>query len=218
MLKEVHLVPETTLAKHVAMIGRDDEDRVVDHPGFGDCLDQFADLAVEIGDIRIIGMPRLADLGLAQRHGRRLDPVKHAAREPVMLLRRHRGFRHVDLVRIIEIPPFLPRDIGVVRMDEAGDKTEWLVVITRIVEDPAFGEERDLLVIIDLEGRGADAGLLHRGHVVIPLVDTFLGPFPVRRPSIVRRVDVCRHSFLEPVHLVGSDKVHFSRQTSAIAH
>ena len=64
MLKEVHLVPETALAKHVAMIGRDDEDRVVDHPGFSDCLDQLADLAVEIGDIRIIGMARLADLGL----------------------------------------------------------------------------------------------------------------------------------------------------------
>ena len=65
-------------------------------------------------------------------------------------------------------------------MDEAGDKTEWLVVITRIVEDPAFGEERDLLVIVDLEGRSSYTALLDRLHVVVPLVDTLIVCLPIR--------------------------------------
>ncbi len=60
--EEAHLEPQAALAEHVAVVGAEQDDRVVEHAGAFEHVDEFADLVVEIGDVGEIAAPRAADL------------------------------------------------------------------------------------------------------------------------------------------------------------
>ena len=62
MFKEVHLVPQPVLTKHIAMISRDNENVIIQMSDLFDSADNLANLAVEIGYIGIIGMAGVAHL------------------------------------------------------------------------------------------------------------------------------------------------------------
>ena len=59
-LEEVHLEPQAALAQHVAVVGEEDDDRVlaarrVQH------VEDLADLVVDVGDVGEIAAARAAD-------------------------------------------------------------------------------------------------------------------------------------------------------------
>ena len=60
--EEAHLEPQAALAQHVAMVGGEQDDRVVQHPRVGQHLQEFAELVVDIADIGEIALPRAADV------------------------------------------------------------------------------------------------------------------------------------------------------------
>jgi hypothetical protein len=55
--KEAHLEPQAALAQHVAMVGTEHDDGIVEHAGAGQRIDQFADFLVDIGDVGEIAAP-----------------------------------------------------------------------------------------------------------------------------------------------------------------
>ena len=60
-LEEAHLEPQAALAEHVAMVGAEQDDRVVEHAGAIEDRDELAELVVDIGDVGEIAAPRAAD-------------------------------------------------------------------------------------------------------------------------------------------------------------
>lgn len=63
--------------------------------------------------------------------------------------------------------------------------------------------------------KGTRAG--DRTEIVVLPVDSLAGLAVVRRPAEIRRIDVGRHAFLEPVQLVGADEMHLARQAGVVA-
>ena len=75
----------------------------------------------------------------------------------------------------------------------------------------------NLVVILHLVGDLGDAGAGDRAQIVIPPVDPLARPRIVRRPAEIGGIDIGRQPLLEPVQLVGSDKVHLAGESRVIS-
>ena len=221
MFEIVHLVPEPALAKHVAMVGCDDEDGVVDLADLLDGLHDLPDLAVEIGGVGVIAAPRPADVSRARGDSACPDAVQNA---PGKRVRRHRQrlfIGKVDLLAFIQVPEFRAGHIGVMRLHEAGDEGERTAAICGTVAGEfhqlAPRRKGHLLVKFDLQSRRRVTRLEHRVHVMVPAVDPFIGMFPVGHPGEIGGIDVGRGALLKAVKLVRPDKMHASGKAGAIA-
>src|SRR5271165_2014711 len=67
--EEAHLVPEPALAQHLAVVAREDHDRVLGEPGRGKRRHEPPELVVDVRDRPEIGAPRVADLLFGHRPG-----------------------------------------------------------------------------------------------------------------------------------------------------
>ena len=155
---------------------------------------------------------RFADRRLAD--GIMLEDTRAVSVAPVV---RDRGDgRQVDLLVPVEIPEFWLRHIGVVRRGE-GDRQEKRLALrlAGLVVEPADRLELHLVVVIDLQGAGAGAGLQHILHVLEPHLGFGLGP--VRGPAEVGGVDVRGQAFLIAVQLVGPGEMHLAAQAGEVA-
>ena len=63
-LEEIHLVPETALAQHLAVVGQHDDDGVIRVPGRPQHAEQVADVVVYIRQSAIVGVPCGANVRL----------------------------------------------------------------------------------------------------------------------------------------------------------
>ena len=61
MFKEVHFVPQAAFAKHIAMIRCNHDDGVIELANLVQRAHNVTDLAVEIGNIGIVGVPCIAN-------------------------------------------------------------------------------------------------------------------------------------------------------------
>ena len=215
MLEEAHLVPKPPFAQHITMVGGHDDDRILQLPGFLQCLHDLADLGVEIGRVGVIAVTRIADFLFGHRLRIRPDAVVHAAGVRIV---GQPGPGHVDVIVTIEVPEFRPRHVGVVRMDKADHHGEGLRSPHRVFQDTAAGEEGRLFIIFDLESGRGRPGFDDRVHVVIPLVDPLMRIGPVGRPGVVGGIDIGGEAFLEPVQLVRPHEMHLARQAGPVAH
>ena len=134
-----------------------------------------------------------------------------------MRILRDRRRREVDLDALVAIPELWSGDIRVMWVDEADRHRKRQVSILGVIEDPPLCGEGDLLVVFELERRCRRAGLLHRIHVVVPLVDPLVRVVPVGGPRVIAGVNVGGEAFFKPVELIGSDEVHFAGQAGAVA-
>ena len=85
-LEEIHFVPEPALAEHVAVIGEQQHDGIAGEARIGECVEQHADLVVDVGDCAIVRAARGPHLRLG--HGLHVQTahVAQAARMRVELL------------------------------------------------------------------------------------------------------------------------------------
>ncbi len=201
------------------MVGGQRDNGVVCKTAGRECLKQLADQAVDIGNIGIIAVAGAADIGLGDLIiVDRGDIIEAAAVRIERIIGNGRHARHVDIVIAVEVPEFLARGIGIVRMGEGHGEAEWRAfAIADMVENSAHGEKRHLVVIFELIGDLGNARLLDGGHVVVPPVDAFLRLRPVRRPAEISRINIGGEPFLESMELVGADEMHFAAQAGTIA-
>ena len=102
-------------------------------------------------------------------------------------------------------------------MDERGHHAPRLSPIAGIIKQLALGGKFHLVVIVNLKtGHGLTA-FFNGLHVVIPFINPLIGFLPIRSPGKIRRVNICRHPAFKPVHLIGPNEMHLSRQACAIA-
>ncbi len=114
-----HFVPQPALAQHIAMVGSDNNDRVVVHRNRSQRCQQLADFVVDIADCAGVAVARVANMFLGDHkfidRAHALEPL--AVRiELCVGYRRHS--RHVDLVVAVAIPILARDHIRVVRLGE----------------------------------------------------------------------------------------------------
>ncbi|MNE82951.1 hypothetical protein D3C80_1797240 [compost metagenome] len=118
------------------------------------------------------------------------------------------------LAILVEIPEFLARDIGVVRMGEGNRQAPGapagVVVFARQLVELLIGEEGDLVVILHLVGDLGNAGAGDGAEIVIPPVDALARLAIVRRPAEIGGIDVGRQTLLETVQLIRANEVHLA--------
>ena len=218
-LKKTHFEPETTLAQHVAVIGGEQDDRVLIELAFLERRQQFRNLVVEIGDVRCIGASAISN-----HLGREIviPPVRHIE-EPLrmnILLRvgdwRHNNVRQRSLR--VKIPIFLAGNIGIVRVCKTHRQTERPILFgSRELVEPEFGVIGDFVVIFELVGNFSGAGIRNGTEIMVPPIDPLVRFRPVRCPAEIGRVDVCRQALFKTVHLIGTNKVHLAAEYGAIS-
>ena len=184
-LEEAHLVPETALAQHLAVVADENDDRVLGEPAGAERLHQPAESVVDERDRAEIGVAGVAHLIVGHRlRVHRVDVAKPEGMR-IELGPRDRRRGRLDVLMPVEVPVVLRDGERIVRMGERGDQEEGPPVFRpRDVEDRALGHEGRLLVEIELVGADADPGLGDRAHVVIPARPCF-GAVPVRGPAVV---------------------------------
>lgn len=220
-LEERHLVPEPALAEHVAMVGRDDHDRVVGEAALFQRGQHAAELRVDIGRRAVVRMARGADLRVGGRRAVDLADDAQPLRMRVAFRRLEPHGRHVDLVVAVQIPVFARDRVRIVRMGQRHDHAERPRIVpgralARDVVELLLRGERDFVVEIELVRAHARARLQHRAHVVIPARP--LGRLvPVGHPAEIGRIDVGREPFLEAVQLVGAAEMHLAGQHRPVA-
>ena len=117
--EEVHLEPEATLAEHVAVIRAEQDQRVIEHPGAGQRIDELADLFVKVGNIGEIGLARPANVLFGHRKVLVVAGMDQPLRMRILFSQWYVAHLRQQLVAIaVEIPEFAARHIGVVRMGE----------------------------------------------------------------------------------------------------
>ena len=120
-------------------------------------LQELADLLVEVGDRREIGAAGVADVLLRHVEAPEIAGFEDPPRMRVVRFVGDARAGHRDVRVAIEIPIFLPHDVGVVRVREAHGQAEGAAVaLAGEVEELLAGEMRDLVVIFELVG--------HLGH------------------------------------------------------
>ncbi|CAG9224308.1 hypothetical protein BVI1335_520009 [Burkholderia vietnamiensis] len=214
--EERHLVPEPALAEHVAVVGRDDHDRVVGEAALLERGEHAGELRVDVRGRAVVCAAGGANLRIGGRRTVVLADEAQPLRMRIALLGVEPHRRHVDLVVAVQVPVFARDRIRIVRMRQRHDHAERPCVVAgrtlaRDVEQLLAGRERHFVVEVELIGAHARPGVEHRAHVVIPARP--LGRVvPVGHPAEVGRIDVGREPLLEAVQLVGAAEVHFPGQ------
>ena len=182
-------------------------------------VEHLADALVEVADRRVVAMPCVPHLAVAERAAIEADHRAQAEAVRIGLVPRNRPDRgQVDRVLVVEIPVALPDLPGVVRIRERDRQEERRAVgAQREVADLLHGAEADLVVVIGLQGRLAGARREQARGVVVPLEPLAGRQRPVRRPVEPRRVHVGRQALLEAVQLIGPDEVHLAGQRRLVA-
>ena len=104
-LEEIHFVPESALAEHVAVIGEQQNDGIAGEARIGERAEQHADLIVHVGDRAVVGAARGAHLRLVSRAacpGRRRGASAASADRADRRLMLHA--RHVDVDALVAVP------------------------------------------------------------------------------------------------------------------
>ncbi len=214
MLEVVHLVPETTFAEHVAVVGGENDGGVVGHCVALDHVEHRADMVIDVADVGEVRVAGHADLVVGDRGHIGGDHMAQPSRMRVeLVVRNDTRRRHRDRVVVVQVPELLTGDVRIVRMGERrGHHPGPVVGTAREVPQLAYGVVGDVVVVVELVRHVGDAGVDDRIHVVEPPIESTIGIGPVRGPAEVGRVDVGGQSFFEPVQLIGSDEVHLADQ------
>src|SRR5271166_6734289 len=150
-LEEAHLVPESALAEHFAVIAHDDDDRILREAARAKRLHESTEVVVDIGDRAQIGAARVAHLSLGDRLRVHRADVAQAARVGIERLGGARG--HGDVLVEIEVPIALRHGERIVRVGERSHEQEGPPVIQASnVEDRPLRSEGDLVVEVELVG------------------------------------------------------------------
>ncbi|MDT4801954.1 hypothetical protein FQZ97_346690 [compost metagenome] len=213
----VHLVPEAALAKHVAVVAGEHDQRVVGQAAFLQGPEQRADLRVDVAAGAEVGAAGVADLVRGQRLVPQVDHLEQALRVRVLLVLRQLGLRQRDVLVAVQVPVLAGDGVGIVGMGQRHGQAERLLgAHPHMVVEVLARLEHHFLVEIQLVGAHAGPGLQHRGHVVVP-ARAHLRLVPVHRPAVVGRVDVAGQALLVAVQLVRAAEVHLARQRRAVA-
>ena len=106
-------------------------------------------------------------------------------------------------------------------MDKTGDKRKGralsLGFVARRIKQPSFGGEPDFIIIINLEGGLRHTAFFDGLHIVIPFVDPLICGLPIGGPCKIGRINIGGHTVLKPMHLIGSNEMHFARKAGLIA-
>ena len=216
--EEVHLVPETALAEHVAVIGQQHDDGVVRHAQRVQRRHQLASPLVDVRDVAVVRTAGVANILFGD-----LGPVHRAGFAQANRVRvgGHVGggdHGHRDVDAFVAVPVLPTGHVGVVWVGEAGDQQPWpFIGVAGDVVQCADCVVADLVVEQQLVGHLGDAGTGDAVHVVVPPVDAFVRGPPVGGPPEVGRVDVGGAALLEAVQLIWSDEVHLAAQDGAVA-
>ena len=115
--KRLILYHKAALAQHVAVVGSDNDDRCCRYcPASFSAWTTVPSLAVEIAGVGVIGVAGVADLVWSVTVTTSASMPAH--QPPGMRVVGRLGGGHVDGGMVIQIPPFGPGDIGVVRVNE----------------------------------------------------------------------------------------------------
>ena len=216
--KNAILYQRPALPQQLAVVAREEHDRVVLEPGLAQRAEHLADAVVDVADRRVVGVAGAPDLGVVERGGVDARHVAQPQAVRIGLRARDRpDRRQVDRVRVVAVPVLAAQLPRVVRMRERDGQEERAVVAARVVEQRAHGPRGDLVVVVHLHRRRADAG------VSTLSIEWYQGrrsverDAPVRRPAEVRGVDVAGQPVLVAVQLVGPDEVHLAGQRGGVA-
>ena len=128
-----------------------------------------------------------------------------------------RNLRHKMRAIFIQIPVFLACHIGIMRMGETDRQAPGPRVMTACqIIDLTGGVIGHLIIIFHLIGNLGHTCAGDRSHIVIPPVNPLTGLAIIRRPAKISRINIGGQTFLKPVHLIGADKMHLTRQTGLI--
>ena len=218
VLEEGHLVPEATLAQHVAVVRRHDDDGVVGLAGLLERPQHLPEQPVAVADHGVVAAPGRANVPLGHAIFVAVVEIVHALADRLALRGRDVGHRgKVDLVLAIGIIVRARAEIRVVRLHERDAHHERpLVVAARMVVEPALRGIGDLVVMLHFQRAIVGAGFGHAQHVVEPPMD-FLRLLPGRGPAEIAGIHVGGDAILEAVQLVGSDEMHLAGEAGAIA-
>ncbi len=119
---------------------------------------------------------------------------------------------------LIEIPIFLARNIGVMRVGEAGGQTPWArIKPAAIFTDFAHRMKPDLVIIFHLVRGLGHTSARDRAHIVIPPIDPLTWFAVIGGPAEIGGIDIGRAAFLKTMHLVRTHEMHLARQAGLIA-
>ena len=219
-LEEVHLQPQAAFAKHVPVIGRHDDDRVVVCVDGLEGLQDPPDAIIEPAHYGIVRAPRPADVRRTDRQHVAADRVVQSAAVGVTLFEwdvANPGI--VDAIVRVEIPVRRWRQVGVVRADETGRQEEGSAVgPVGVIVEPAAGLDGCLLIVVRVDAAPPGPRIEHGPHRVEPRFPEGRTRRPVAGPREVGGIDVGRHPVLETVKLVRADEVHLAGEARVIAH
>jgi hypothetical protein len=217
-LVEAALLHHAPLGQHVAVVAREEHDRVVRLARLLERPDELAELAVDVGHERVV------------RPAERPQGVRVVEVDGVRLVRLvrpvvHRGqvdavgpFGQCDLGALVDVPQLLRDEERVVRVVERDDEEERLVAaaaraLAEVLERP----ELRLLVVRQELRPGGDADARRHVHPRVPAADEAALLVLRGHPVHARRVHVGRQPPAEPVQLVGADEVHLAAEDGLVA-
>jgi len=126
-LVEAALLHHPPLAEHVAVVAREDDDRVLRLPGPLERVEQLAELAVDVGDEAVVGAAQRRQVldRVEVDRVRLVGLVRPAVHRRVRDVRRVAG--HLDLGALVEVPELLRHLERVVWVVVGGDEQERLL-------------------------------------------------------------------------------------------
>ena len=199
------------------MVGHKHDDRFL--AGILEGLQDLADLVIQIADVREISLTRPFDIVFGDVKAAPVIGVENPFGMHILGVIAQIGHLRQQMVAVvIQIPIFLARHVRVMRVGKAdGHAPRAVIKATRQVIDLARCLECDGVVIFHLVAYFGHPCARHRPHVVVPPVNAFAGFAIIGGPAEISGIDISGQTFLEPVQLVGADKMHLARQAGVIA-
>jgi hypothetical protein len=135
----------------------------------------------------------------------------------VLLLLREGVRRHGNVFVAVQVVKLCGDGVGVVRVRHGYRQAEGLVrCVAHMVVHILARLEDGFLVMVELVGAHAGAGLQHGGHIVVP-ARPHLEFVPVHGPAVVGRIDVGGEPLFIAVQLIRAAEVHLAGQGRAVA-
>ena len=185
-------------------------------PGFLECLQEFADVAVDIAARTEVCAACIANLIHRQRFVPQVVNLEQTLGVRIKFGLR-RGFGQWDVGVVVHIPESLGNGVRVVWVSHRNGQAERLIaILPDVIEQILLGLEHHLFVEIQLIGAYARPGLQHRRHVVKP-GRTHVWLVPVHRPAVIGRVNVAGQPFFIAMQLIRATEMHLARQRGAVA-